>query len=80
MPEWELTEEEIDTAVKEAYNPDDKPEYPILIFHIVSMQRRAVAKAAQKKLVLWLEANIVSLEDEADRKDWQELRKGVGLE
>jgi len=92
MNKLELTDEEIETAIKQAYNLDDElPEHPILIFGIVSMQRRAIAKAAQRKLLVELfdkrwrsyEENILegthrmtfAISDE----EWQELRRGVGL-
>lgn len=82
MEEWKLTEKEMQEIIKwvEKIAPLD-------------MQRaerggceHTIAKAAQRKLVEWQEKMFNRLISAQSRKDllespeWQELRKGVGLD
>ena len=78
--DFELTKGQIETILRQWSVPED------IIESYGIAKERAIAKAAQRKLVEKLERMFNRLISAQSRKDllespeWQELRKGVGLE
>jgi len=79
---WELTDKEI----REAYEKE-ATKYPHSLGAPFYYGRMAVAKAAQKKLVEWLESNYMLIRGEPDAwagiimeiSDWRDLCKSLGI-
>jgi hypothetical protein len=79
---WELTQQEIEAASIAVVEPLARLGITQVTEALADAVNQAIARAAQKKLVEWLQA--VGLEQqnsiEIHNKDWQSLCKSLGVQ